>query len=101
MTVETRPRALRLLDPTGYVRPAPAALARRLQSLDGKVVGFLDNGKWNVDALFARLEEHLRQRYRLGGVIKRRKPNISKPAPAEIIRELAEGCDLVITAIGD
>jgi hypothetical protein len=50
-----------------------------------------------VDALAERLIAD----FGVKRVVKRRKTSASIPAPAEIVRELAEECDLVITGSGD
>ena len=92
---------LRLLDPTSAPRPVSFQPAPRPSTLDGKVVGLLNNGKPNADRLLARLHARLAERYRLAGVVHDGKPSTTRPAPEAVIETLAGRADVVITAVGD
>ena len=98
MTTTTR---LEVLDPTVEPIPAHAVVALRPETLDGAVLGLLANGKRNADELLEMVHEVLADRYEFKSVIARNKGNSSRPCPEEIIAELAEQCDVVITASGD
>lgn len=89
-----------VLDPTPGMVTRVARMAPRLPSLTGTTVGLLDNGKMNVDRFLDHVEEILRARHGVKDVLRRRKPNMSAPAPAELLRELA-ACDAVVSAVGD
>lgn len=93
----------RVLDPTGTAAGAPSGLrlAKRSGSLRGLTVGLLDNAKQNARELLDSLAELLRERYAVGEVIVYRKQNNTAPAPSELLREMKEQCDVVITAVGD
>jgi GTP-sensing pleiotropic transcriptional regulator CodY len=88
-------------DPTAPRRVVAAEAGATLATLSGKVVGFIDNAKPNFDHLVVALAERLIADYGVKRVVKRRKTSASIPAPQEIVRELAEECDLVITGSGD
>jgi hypothetical protein len=75
-------------------------MARRLESLEGALIGVLDNGKVNTDRIFQLVERSLREQYGVREVIWRRKHNFSQPAPGTLIAELS-ACDAIITGIGD
>jgi hypothetical protein len=90
-----------LYDPTAPRRSESGEAGRKIATLSGKVVGFIDNAKPNFDHLVDALAERLIADYGVKRVIKRRKTSASIPAPAEIVRELADECDLVITGSGD
>jgi hypothetical protein len=90
-----------LYDPTAPRRGGAGEAGAKLATLSGKVVGFIDNAKPNFDHLVDGIAERLIADYGVKRVIKRRKTSASIPAPAEIVRELAEECDLVITGSGD
>lgn len=91
-----------LVDPTGGAgRTGRRQLAARPPDLDGRVLGLLDNGKGNAGPLLDDLAEELGRRFQLAGVVRIRKPVFSRPAPDELIAQLAEGCGAVVTAIGD
>ena len=77
------------------------ALAPRPRSLDGKVLGVLDNGKWNAGKLLSLVVEALGRDHQFAEVVRVRKPAFSAPAPPDLLNDLAKRCDVVVTAIGD
>jgi hypothetical protein len=89
-----------VLNPTSQSEAQAVRLARRLDSLDGKLIGFLDNRKVNTDRIFQLVADRLRQDYGVREVIWRRKHNFSAPAASEVLAELS-ACDAIITGIGD
>jgi hypothetical protein len=93
---------LTILDP---VAPAGTAASRHdfspLDSLKGKVIGFIDNSKPNFNLLVDDLAELLVARHGAKAVLKRRKLAASLPAPAEFIADIQRECDLVVTGSGD
>jgi len=92
---------VKLYDPTAAPRADAGAANPALATLSGKVVGFIDNAKPNFDHLVDELADLLVSHYGVKRVVKRRKTSASIPAPEEIVRELAQECDLVITGSGD
>jgi hypothetical protein len=74
--------------------------APRLQSLKGKTVGLISNGKEGTAGFFAHVDRLLRERYQVAEVILRTKSNYSAPAENEIIDD-AKSWDLAITGLGD
>ncbi len=72
-----------------------------LDTLKGKVVGFIDNSKPNFNYLVDDLAELLIARHGVAAVIKHRKLSASRPAPEAAIADLKQQCDLVITGSGD
>ncbi len=88
------------VDPTAGSVSEPIALADRPSDLSGKVVGILDNTKEQADIILQTLGEALREKYGVKEVIMRRKEHYSKPAPDEMIKEMADQCDVVICALG-
>jgi hypothetical protein len=91
--------ALTVLDPTGELdaverplapRPAPGAPLR---------VALLDIRKPRGDVFLDAVEAELAAR---GHTVERTaKPTFTKPAPADLRREIAERCDAVIEALAD
>lgn len=77
-------------------RPAP-----RLDTLHGKVGGFLGNRKANAALLLHNVRELLDKNLELGDSVAVDKYVYSRPAAADIIEQLATRCDFVVTAIAD
>ena len=92
---------LRILDPTVPAQTAEAPVAKRERTLDGKVVGLLDNSKVNGDRLLRLVAEELGRRYDVREVVAMRKRGASVTADDAMLDALAARCDVVVTAIGD
>ncbi len=88
------------VDPPAGSASEPISMAPRPEDLSGKVVGILDNTKEQADIILQTLGEALREKYGVKEVIMRRKEHYSKPAPDEMIEEMADQCDVVICALG-
>ena len=90
-----------LLDPTSQGDVSAKFLAPRLDSLDGKVMGLLNITKNGSDIFLDRIAELMRERFDLAEVIHIKKPTFSRPAPTELLVELAEQADFVIEGLAD
>jgi hypothetical protein len=90
---------VKLLVPEGRVRTAPISPAQRLGELEGKVIGFMHNGKPNADILLSRLASLMQKKYGLLQTRSRSKPRVTEPA--DFIEELANECQGVVNAVGD
>ena len=75
--------------------------APRLDTLHDKVGGLLGNRKANAELLLQNLGERLAKDLELGDIVAVDKYVYSRPATDEIISELSERCDFVVTAIAD
>jgi hypothetical protein len=89
------------MTPVGKVVKQEFDLAPRVQTLDGLVLGLLDNNKWNAQRLLRQLQDELTAKYKVKEVIYLRKPYFSRPAFPEMIEQLATGADVVVTALAD
>ena len=92
---------IEVLIPTAAPRADELEMAKRPNSLEGKVLGLLWNAKPNGDLLLMRIGRILNDRFRFSEINMRRKPLASSGASLGVIEELSAGCDFVITAIGD
>lgn len=90
----------KVLDPTPEKASPLGQLAPRLDTLAGKTVGFISNGKVGTKGFFAHLERLLRQQYGVAKVVVRTKSNYSAPADKRIVDEI-KSWDAVISGIGD
>ena len=86
------------IDPEAYSkwRAAP-----RLETIHGKVGGFLGNRKANASLLLQGVRELLDKDFELRDSIAPDKYVYSRPAADDIIDDLASRCDFVVTAIAD
>ena len=90
---------IRVLDPRLDPDREPLALAPALASLEGATVGLLDNAKIGTARFYDRLETLLRERG-VREIVRRRKPDSSRPVPREMLDELATA-DAIVSGIGD
>ena len=90
--------ALEILDPTGEREALERPLAPRPGGLPGSVA-LLDIRKPRGDVLLDELEVLLRERG--AEVLRTAKPTFTKPAPADLRREIARDCEAVIEALAD
>ena len=87
---------LKILDPTAEREAADRPLAPRGAP---KTIALLDIRKPRGDVFLDEIERLLRER---GHEVQRTaKPTFTKPAPADLRREIAEHCDAVIEALAD
>jgi hypothetical protein len=91
---------LQVLDPTNEIAPPLGQPAPRLDTLAGKTIGFISNGKEGTKGFFAHLERILRDEFAATHVITRVKSNFSAPADPHIVAEIGNW-DAVVTGIGD
>jgi hypothetical protein len=93
-----RPTVL-VYDPVADESRDQDALGLRLASLDGKVIGLLDNTKDLVNVLLGEVQDLLQREYPKAQFRYFRKESVSG-ASAALLEQVAE-CDAVITAVGD
>jgi hypothetical protein len=91
--------ALKILDPTAEREAEGRPLATRLAPGTPARIALLDIRKPRGDVFLDELERLLTER---GHSVERTaKPTFTKPAPADVRREIAERCDAVIEALAD
>ena len=77
----------------------PEPLAARAGSIEGKTVALLDISKNRGAEFLDRLERHLQAHG--ARTMRFRKPSFSRPAPAELIEEIAIHGDLAVEGLAD
>ena len=90
---------LRVLDPRQSAEGEPVTMAPPLATLDGAVVGLLDNAKIGTATFYDHVEALLK-RHGVREVVRRRKPDSSRPAPDPLLGELS-AADAIVSGIGD
>lgn len=90
-----------ILDPTAGPQPSQVTPAPRLDNLERKVLGLVDNTKLNSDRFIFHLQDVLRRDHPSLEFVVRRKAGASSVASGDILDDLAERCDAVVAAVGD
>jgi hypothetical protein len=91
--------AMILVDPSAEQKSAAQSGAARLDSLQGKRIGLLDNIKHNAEYLLTELGERLKREYACDVVLVKKK-TYTKFAEPHVLASLRD-CQAVVTAIGD
>ena len=84
--------------------PPPAAAVSGKQrdlKVDGIRLGVLDNSKGNADHLLKFIIEGVKAQIKVASVVSLRKPSPSIPAEKNVLDELTEKADCVISAMAD
>lgn len=101
--VSTTVRTIEVLNPSAPPREARFTLAARPDSLNGKVLGLLDNRKPNAAALLQRIGSLFSERYQLLGIVveSRLSGEIPKEGLEKFMDALAARCHVVVNGVGD
>jgi hypothetical protein len=91
---------LKMLDPRAASNPGDRPLVPGLGTLEGKVIGIIDNGQSNSTTMFQELANLLREKYRPAEVLFKTKPTHMQGAPKPLLEEFVSRCDAVITGLG-
>ena len=91
---------LKFLDPRAPVGTQERPVVPGLDSLEGKIIGIIDNGQSNSTDMFKELAQLIEQKYHTKEVLFRTKPTHMQGAPKPIMEEFLSRCDAVITGLG-
>jgi hypothetical protein len=94
-------RKVILVVPEAPAVQAAAAAAERQISGKGLRIGVLDNSKSNADHLLKLLLEGLQAQVPVTSVVRLRKPTASAGASPQVLDQLAQDADCVLTAMAD
>ena len=97
---QNRPR-IQLMDPRGESPKVGVQTAPRPESLEGRVLGLVDNTKINARKLLDQLADLLKTEGKPKEVVLFTKPDATRPAPKDLIQQIAEKCDVAVLAVGD
>ncbi len=89
-----------LLDPTNEEVPVARKITPRPEAIVGKIA-LLDIGKRRSDEFLDRLQEAMERRLPQVKVNRYHKPTFSKPAPADLRREIKKINDFVVIGLAD
>lgn len=88
-----------LLDPTGELAPVERQPIEKPSSLQGLTLGLLDISKARGDVFLDRLDSLFSAE---GVTVKRyKKPTFTRPAPVELLQQIATEVDVVVEGLAD
>ena len=90
-----------VLSPAAATRGDAVPLAARVPTLEGRVVGLLDNSKSGTRPFLDRVEELLRREHGVSKIIRYNKKAAALPIPDEMLAAATAECDVVINGIAD
>ena len=95
-------KIIEVLNPTAMAINMESKIAPRVDDLNGKVIGLLNNTKPNFDIFLNRIEELLYQRFNFADIlhITKRVGN-TLPLPEDQMEELVAKCDVVVNGMCD
>ena len=99
MVVQTG--TIQILDPRPEEIPEELGISSEIASLEGKVIGLLENRKYHADDFLQELQRVLEQDYGAKKVVYAAKFTFSMPCADETIDALVEECDAVVHGIAD
>lgn len=89
-----------VLNPTTETKQSESIMAPRLSTLDGKILGIINNGKRNSDVFLTFLINKLKDRYQLKDVMWFDKSSGSTTVSQSVLEQLKEA-NAVIAGVGD
>ncbi len=92
---------IQILDPRPEGVPEERGISDEIPSLEGKVVGLLENRKYHADSFLLELQRVLEDEYKAKKVVYASKFTFSMPCADETIDNLVEECDAVVHGIAD
>ncbi len=91
---------IKFLDPRVTINPKDQPLVPGLDTLEGKVIGIIDNGQANSTTMFQELAQLMQEKFHTKEVLFKTKPTHMQGAPKPIMEEILNRCDAVITGLG-
>jgi hypothetical protein len=91
---------LKMLDPRGSINIKDRPLVPGVDTLEGKVIGIIDNGQSNSTAMFQELAKLMEKKFQPKEVTFRTKPSHMQGAPKALMEDFVNRCDAVITGLG-
>ena len=91
---------IKFFDPRVTLNPKNRPLVPGLDTLEGRVIGIIDNGQANSTAMFQELSHLIGEKFHTKEVLFKTKPTHMQGAPKPIMEEILNRCDAVITGLG-
>jgi hypothetical protein len=94
-------RTIEVLSPAAAKSGNAVTLAARFPTLEGRVVGLLNNSKSGTRPFLDQVEELLRREHGVSRTIRYDKKAAALPIPDEMLEAATRECDVVINGIAD
>ena len=94
-------KTIEVLSPAAAISGNAVPLAARVATLEGRVVGLLNNSKSGTRPFLDRVEELLRREHGVSKIIRYDKKAAALPIPNEMLAAATSECDVVINGIAD
>ena len=94
-------RTIDVLSPAAAKNGNAVPLAARVPTLEGRVVGLLNNSKSGTRPFLDRVEELLKREHGVSKIIRYDKNAAALPIPDEMLEAAVRECDVVINGIAD
>ena len=94
-------RTIEVLSPAAATSGLAVPLAARVPTLEGRVVGLLNNSKSGTRPFLDRVEELLQREHGVSRIIRYDKKAAALPIPDEMLTAATTECDVVINGIAD
>ena len=94
-------RTIEVLSPAAAKSANSVALAARVPTLEGRVVGLLNNSKSGTRPFLDRVEELLKREHGVSKIIRYDKNAAALPIPDEMLEAAVRECDVVVNGIAD
>mgnify|MGYP001262972295 FL=1 len=88
-----------LLDPTAELGAADREPLAKPKSIEGLTIGLLDISKARGDVFLDRIDAQMQQRGMK--TLRFKKPTFTRPAPTELLQEIAQQCDVIVEGLAD
>ena len=92
---------IELLAPVAGVADNVVPLAKRVPTLEGRVIGLLNNSKAGTRPFLDRVEELLRGAHGVSRIVRYDKKAAALPVSDEMLEAASRECDVVINGIAD
>ena len=92
---------IEVLSPAAVMTGNAVPLAGRVPTLEGRVVGLLDNSKAGTRPFLDQVAELLQSEHGVSRIIRYDKKAAALPVPDEMLQAAARECDVVINGIAD
>ena len=88
-----------LIDPTAELGAADREPLAKPKSIEGLTIGLLDISKARGDVFLDRIDAQMQQRGMK--TLRFKKPTFTRPAPTELLQEIAQQCDVIVEGLAD